>query len=101
MFAGCLALPSIVKGQNTNSATKRKVSHRVVPEFPTLARQMSITGKVKLEATVEPDGRVKSVHAVGGSPLLVEAATEALKNWKFEAGPKETTEVIEFDFRDQ
>lgn len=101
IFAGCLALPPIAESQNANSATKRKVSHRVVPEFPTLARQMNITGKVKLEATVEPDGHVKSVHAVGGSPLLVEAATEALKNWRFEAGPKETTEVIEFDFRDQ
>lgn len=82
-------------------ATKRKVSHRVVPGYPTLARQMNITGKVKLEAIVAPDGRVKSTHALGGSPLLVAAATKALKNWKFVAGPKETTEIIEFDFTPQ
>src|SRR5579859_4043936 len=84
-----------------DSATKRKVSHRVVPDYPTLARQMNITGKVKIEAVVAPDGHVKSTHAVGGSPLLVDAATKALKNWKFEPGPKETTEIVEFDFNPQ
>lgn len=101
LLAGFLLLPSIVKSQDEGSATKRKVIHRVVPEFPTLARQMNISGKVKIEITVEPDGHVKSTRAVGGSPLLVEAGTQALKNWKFEPGPKETTEIIEFDFKDQ
>lgn len=101
LLAGFMLLPSIVKSQDEGSVTKRKVIHRVVPEFPTLARQMNISGKVKIEVTVEPDGHVKSTRAVGGSPLLVEAGTQALKNWKFEPGPKETTEIIEFDFKDQ
>jgi TonB family protein len=101
LLAAILMLPSITRSQDTDSAPKRKISHRVVPDFPALARQMNITGKVKLEATVEPDGRVKSTHAVGGSPLLIQAASQALKYWKFESGPKETTEIIEFDFKDQ
>ena len=84
-----------------DSATKRKVSHRIVPDYPSLARQMNITGKVKIEAVVAPDGHVKSTHAVGGSPLLVDAAIKALKNWKFESDPKETTEIVEFDFSPQ
>lgn len=100
-LAGLLMLPAIVKSQDTTTETKRKVSHRVVPEYPALARQMNIAGTVKLEVTVDPDGHVKSTRTVGGSPLLVQAATQALKNWKFEPGPKETTEVIEFQFKDQ
>ncbi|MGH9708930.1 MAG: energy transducer TonB [Candidatus Acidiferrales bacterium] len=84
-----------------DSATKRKVSHRVVPDYPSLARQMNITGKVKIEVTVAPDGHVKSTHPVGGSPLLLDAATKAVKSWKFESGPKETTEIVEFDFNTQ
>lgn len=83
------------------SPTKRKVSHRVVPEYPALARQMNITGKVKIEVTVAPDGHVKETRSVGGSPLLLDAATRAVKNWKFEVGPKETTEIVEFDFSPQ
>ena len=83
------------------SPAKRKVSHRVVPEYPTLAKQMNITGKVKIEVTVAPDGHVKATRSVGGSPLLLDAATRAVKNWKFEVGPKETTEIVEFDFNPQ
>lgn len=83
------------------SQAKRKVSHRIVPDYPALARQMNITGKVKIEVTVAPDGHVKATHSLGGSPLLLDAATRAVKNWKFEAGPKETTEVVEFDFSPQ
>ena len=61
-------LPPTAKCQD--SASKRKVSHKVVPDFPALARQMNITGKVKLELTVAPDGHVKSARPLGGSPLL-------------------------------
>jgi TonB family protein len=96
---GVLLTPLASMAQD--SAAKRKVSRRVVPDYPNIAREMNITGKVKLEATVEPDGHVKSTRPVGGSPLLVESAEKALKNWKFEPGPKETTEVIEFDFNGQ
>lgn len=94
-----LLLPLSAMGQN--SAIKRKVSHRVVPDYPPVARQMDITGKVKLEAIVEPNGQVKSTRPVGGSPLLIQAAATALKKWKFAPGPKETTEVVEFDFTGQ
>lgn len=99
--AAILVLAVPVKSQDAGSATKRKVVHRVVPEYPTLAKQMNISGKVKIEVTVEPDGHVKSTRAVGGSPLLVEAGSQALKSWKFEPGPKETSEIVEFDFKDQ
>jgi TonB family protein len=97
--AGVLLTPIASMGQD--SPTKRKVSHRVLPDYPKIARDMNITGKVKLEAVVEADGHVKTVRAVGGSPLLVQSAEQALKNWKFETGPKETTEIIEFDFGQQ
>lgn len=99
LLALVVSTPSSMSGQTT--VTKRKVSHKIVPDYPAVARQMNITGKVKIEALVEPDGHVKSTHAVGGSPLLIEAAERALKNWKFESGPKETTEIVEFDFTGQ
>jgi TonB family protein len=97
--AGILLAPLVSMAQDTG--VKRKVSRRVVPDYPPIAREMNISGKVKIEATVAPDGHVKATRAVGGSPLLVQSAEKALKNWKFEAGPKETVEVIEFDFSGQ
>lgn len=81
--------------------TKRKVKTRVAPEYSGLARQMKATGKVKIEITIAADGRVTSTRTVGGSPVLVAASVDAVKKWRFEAGPKETTEIIEFDFTGQ
>ena len=77
---------------------KRKVKDKVVPDFPPLAKQMNVTGRVKIAATVSPDGRVTSTKVIGGSPLLVNAALDALKKWRFEPAAKETSEIIEFDF---
>ena len=70
----------------------------MVPEYPELARQMKVTGKVKIETTIAADGHVTNTRVVGGSPLLVTAATDAIKKWRFDPAAKETTEVIEFEF---
>lgn len=87
--------------ENSTDTAKRKVRTRVAPDYPALARQLNVTGKVKIEATIAADGHVTATRTVGGSPLLVTPATEALKKWRFEAGPKETTEIVEFDFAAQ
>jgi TonB family protein len=77
---------------------KRKVKTRVAPAYPELAKRMNVTGKVKIEVIISPDGHVKSTRAIGGHPLLVQACQDAVKEWKFMAAPEETTQVVEFDF---
>jgi protein TonB len=77
---------------------KRKVRSRTMPDYPAIAKELKITGKVKIEATISADGHVVSTHVVGGSPVLVSACADALKKWRYEPGPKETSEVVEFDF---
>ena len=73
----------------------RKVKSSVKPVYPDVARQMHITGTVRLEATVSPDGKVRDARVVGGSPLLAQEATNAVKKWKYEEAAKETVEVVE------
>ena len=73
----------------------RKVKSSVKPLYPDVARQMHITGTVRLEATVAPDGKVRDTRVVGGSPLLAQEATNAVKKWKYEEAAKETVEVVE------
>jgi TonB family protein len=77
---------------------KRKVKTRVAPTYPELAKRMSVTGKVKIEVIIAPDGHVKSTRAIGGHPLLVQSCQDAVKEWKFFPAPEETTQVVEFDF---
>lgn len=90
--------PKTLAQATAPDTAKRKVKTRIVPDFPPLAKQMNVTGKVKIEATISPDGRVTSTKVVGGSPLLVGSALDAIKKWRFESAPKESTEIIEFDF---
>jgi TonB family protein len=97
-----LALVTTAAAQNSSSNSRfRKVIERVAPSTPDLARRMHIQGTVKVEAIVRPNGTVKSTRALGGSPVLVESATEAVAKWKFEVGPDETTEIIQLTFASQ
>ena len=63
-----------------------------------LARRMSVSGKVKIEVIITPDGHVRSTRVIGGHPLLVQSCQDAVKEWKFFPAPEETTQVVEFDF---
>jgi len=99
LLCSCVALAPKASAQEANADTaKRKVKSKVVPDFPPLAKQMNVTGKVKIEATISSDGRVTTTKVIGGSPLLINSALDALKKWRFESAPKESTEIIEFDF---
>jgi TonB family protein len=84
--------------QSTTDEGKRKVKSKVAPAYPELARRMNVTGKVKIEVIIAPDGHVKSARALGGHPLLVQACLDALKEWKFVAAAEETIQVVEFEF---
>lgn len=83
----------------TTDETKRKVKTKAAPTYPDLARRMNVTGKVKIEVVIAPDGHVKSTKIVGGHPLLVPPSVDAAKEWKFMPAAEETTQVIEFEFK--
>ncbi len=76
----------------------RKVKTKVAPLYPDLARRMNITGVVKIEITVSANGSIKNAKLVGGHPVLASAALEAVKKWRLEAGPEESTGIVEFRF---
>jgi TonB family protein len=97
-----LVLPHRAAAQDASAdAGKRKVHSKVDPQYPELAKRMNLTGTVKIEATISADGHVTNTRVVGGSPVLVGAATDALKKWRFEPAAKDSVEVIQFDFTGQ
>lgn len=93
-----LSLPSASAQQETKQAVGRKVTSRVAPSYPDIARRMNLTGTVKVGVVVAPNGRVKQTHVIGGNPVLVDAALAAVQKWRFAAGPEETTELVELKF---
>jgi len=77
----------------------RKIKTSVKPDYPQIARQMRVTGTVRLEATVAADGKVRDTKVIGGSPLLVQEAVTAVKKWKYEEATKESVENVEVVFQ--
>jgi TonB family protein len=57
--------------------------HRVDPAYPESARTQHIEGPVVLIAHLLGDGTVGEIEIVTGDPLLAEAATQAVKQWKY------------------
>jgi len=100
LFVGAEAIPSRVLAQDSTQQqeTKRKVKKRIEPAYPDIAKRMRLTGKVRLQVVINAEGRVTSTKELGGNPVLVNAAEQAVKGWSFEPGPSETTETVEFDF---
>ena len=69
-----------------------------MPTYPDIAKRMRLTGSVKILATVAPDGKVKAIQPMGGSPVLIQAAEDAVYKWRFASGSAETKELLELRF---
>jgi TonB family protein len=93
-------LPQAIHAQKKEHV-ERKVVEKVKPVYPELAKRMRISGVVKLEAVVRANGSVKSTKVLGGNPVLLDAASEAVLQWKYEAANSETTEVLQIVFEPQ
>ncbi len=76
----------------------RKVIDHPVPTYPVIAKHANLTGTVKVQAVIGPDGQVKDVKVIGGHPLFVDATLDALKRWKYAPSNSETTVTLEFKF---
>lgn len=59
-------------------ATKRNT-----PAYPSIARNMRLTGIVKVDVIVDEEGKVIEVQNADGPTLLQNAAAEAVRKWKF------------------
>lgn len=81
-----------------DATSDRAVISRVEPEYPELAKRAHITGIVKIEAVVAPNGTVRTMKVLGGNPTLCRAAQDALARWKYAPAPSESTVIVVFTF---
>jgi TonB family protein len=65
------------------AAAEDGLVHRVEPDYPEEARRQGIQGAVVLEVHINPDGVVQELELISGPTLLAQAATNAVKQWRF------------------
>ena len=100
VFTTALALLALAPARGAElQYNGRKLRRHVAPVLPAIARQMHLEGTVRLQIEVSPAGKVTSVKALGGHPILITAATNAVKEWLFEPDPSSTSVVVSFTFK--
>jgi TonB family protein len=75
-----------------------------VPKYPKKALKDKIEGIVRIEAQIAPDGTVQSAAAVEGNLVLGDAASQAIRKWRFQPAqingkPAEDRVRIRVEFR--
>ncbi|MGO9436951.1 MAG: energy transducer TonB [Terracidiphilus sp.] len=95
LFALAVVFLFVVSGR---AAEERAVKSRVAPAYPEIARRMRISGIVKLEVTVDAEGKVRDVRPLSGNGMLSTAAQDAVRKWRFASGPEQTVMELELNF---
>jgi periplasmic protein TonB len=84
--------PPSIETHKTNTRNAVKVSEgvqqaqlisRIEPHYPFLAVQTRTQGTVLLHATINLDGHITALEVVSGPPLLVQAAVDAVRQWRY------------------
>jgi len=78
--------------------------HKVIPEYPDIARRNKLEGKVVLIANIDEGGNVGDIKVLSGSPILAAAARTAVKQWKYsptvlDGEPIRVQATVEVNFR--
>ncbi len=106
MVAFLLGFSSIGSAEirvSTDEAMKAAVK-KTPPEYPAMARQMHIGGKVEVQVTIDAEGNVEDVKILSGNALLTPSVVSTVKHWKFtpftqDGKPTEAVAALQFDFK--
>jgi protein TonB len=96
-----LSAPGLVRAdlRLTEAEAKEAASVKTLPEYPPMARQLKVTGKVELEVIITPEGKVEEVKIVSGNPVLTRPCAKVVSEWKFKPMRARATAPLTFEFK--
>jgi len=60
-----------------------RLINKVEPVYPQLARGARVQGQVVITAIISKDGTIQDLRVLSGHPLLVQAALDAVRQWRY------------------
>jgi TonB family protein len=102
-----IRVPPELKSQISKQGASLQIGQlltRVEPTYPEDAERQRIEGVVKLHAIIARDGTIQDIDQMSGPPLLVAAAANAVRQWRYkptslDGHPVEATESVTVTFR--
>lgn len=103
--------PPEVPEQKADKAPRRELIiqqaqliKKTIPVYPQLARTARVEGRVVLQADITETGLLENVSVVEGHPLLVPAAIDALRKWRYapaklNGAPTRSSVTVTVNFR--
>jgi TonB family protein len=87
----------------TDDALKA-ATKKTPPDYPPIAKQLKVGGKVQVDVTIDADGNVENVRIVSGNAMLTPSVISAVKKWKFtpftqDGAPTKAVTSLDFDFK--
>jgi periplasmic protein TonB len=67
----------------SQGVTEGRLIQKTEPPYPPLARSARVHGEVLLTAVISKTGEIQNLVLVSGHPLLVPAALEAVRKWRY------------------
>jgi protein TonB len=98
---GMLATAEVRVG--TDDAIKA-ATNKPAPEYPPIAKQLRVAGRVEVDVTIDADGNVESVKIISGNAMLTPSVVAAVKKWKFTPflhgdAPTKAVAALDFNFK--
>ncbi|HKE32129.1 MAG TPA: energy transducer TonB, partial [Candidatus Angelobacter sp.] len=87
----------------SSSVAEQNLVKKVEPPYPQMARMAHIEGKVVLSIVISPEGKVSSVRAISGHPILIQPTMDAVYKWEYkpfivDGKPRWVTTVVNVPF---
>lgn len=88
----------------TQEEALKAATSKPQPEYPPVARQLRIQGRIEMELSIDASGQVDGVKTLSGNPALTGMAANTLKHWRFEpikvdGKPVRAVAVLSFSFK--
>jgi TonB family protein len=97
LVCGALLAAVLPLGLSSQEAELKPLK-KTLPAYPEVLRKMGISGTVRLRLTIASDGSVKDVEILGGGAIFAEAATKAVRQWRYPPGARDRVAEVSAEF---
>jgi protein TonB len=67
-----------------STIAEARILLKTMPVYPVIAKEAGVQGTVVLQATISKAGTIENLRAVGGPPMLQQAALDAVRTWRYQ-----------------
>jgi periplasmic protein TonB len=67
----------------TSRLAESSIIYKTIPQYPVIAKASRTEGTVVLQAMISKAGTIEGLHVISGSPMLQQAALDAVKTWRY------------------